>query len=300
MKTRSFFNRLVRVRCRSIADRGMRKAWTAVCGTALVMTLTLSIVNAQDDTTSQRQPSSGTDSMATGNTQQTSGDSATGVSGAPPEEAAAPAEDMSAPEETSAPVLETAVPATARLRNIDLVNITIKNKKMRVSGWGEYVVGGHCLCCDNMKSIDCVSVQTRNRTDKLKIRQVIDGRIVRDTSDEKTFFGNVFERENPTRPVAVLMTDISWKKMQDVYKVIVYTVADSLKTKNVSFNCQLGYYDQFDRLRWVNKVDNSGHDEQIVFDLEKPMLTKNLLLQIRDGRNKLTEVAIFGMKAGTE
>jgi hypothetical protein len=66
-----------------------------------------------------------------------------------------------------------------------------------------------------------------------------------------------------------------------------------LKKKNVPFNCELAYTDQFDRLQWVKKVENSGHDEQISFDLEKPIFTKSVLLKIKDGRNRITEVAIF-------
>lgn len=203
-----------------------------------------------------------------------------------------------APDQTAAPAKETTVPKTARAGKVELVNIAATNKKIRANGWGEYVVGGRCLCCDNMKSIDCVTVQTRNRTDKLRIKQVVDGKVVRDTSDNSTFFGNVFERENVIKPVAVLMADITWPKLQDIYKVIVCTVADSLKPKNVPFNCELAYYDQFDRLRWLKKVENSGKAEQIVFDLEKPVLTKNILLKIRDGRCKLTEVGIYGKADG--
>lgn len=258
--------------------------WLNVPLVALCIALAQAATFAQDDTMSQIKLAP------------TAADS--GVTSGVPNDTAVAAEPVAAvPDQTAAQAIEATIPKTARAGKIELVNIATTNKKTRANGWGEYVVGGRCLCCDNMKSIDCVTVQTRNRTDKLRIKQVIDGNIVRDTSDNGTFFGNVFERENVTKPVALLMADITWPKLQDVYKVIVCTVADSLKPKNVPFNCELAYYDQFDRLRWLKKVENCGHAEQIVFDLEKPVLTKNILLKIRDGRCKLTEVGVYGQAA---
>jgi hypothetical protein len=175
----------------------------------------------------------------------------------------------------------------------ELTNIVLTDKKIRVSGWGEYVVGGHCLCCDNMRSVDCITVNTTNRTDKQRIKQILDGKTEADTGDKATYFGDIFERDVSTKPVALLMAEITLPKLQDIYKVIVYTVADSLKKKNVPFNCELGYTDQFDRLQWAGKVENNGRDDHITFDLEKPILTKCILLKIKDGRNRITEVAIF-------
>jgi hypothetical protein len=174
-----------------------------------------------------------------------------------------------------------------------LINIVLTDKKIRAVGWGEYMIGGHCLCCDNMRSADCITVNTTNRTDKLRIKQIIDGKTEADTGDNTTYFGNLFERDVPTKPVALLMAEITLPNLQDIYKVTVYTVADSLKKKNVVFNCELGYTDQFDRLQWVGKVENSGHKDLITFDLEKPIFTKDILLKVEDGRNKITEVAIF-------
>jgi hypothetical protein len=72
---------------------------------------------------------------------------------------------------------EVLVPNNTKFGKIDLTNIALTNKKIRVMGWGEYVVGGHCLCCDNMRSVDCITVQTTNRTDKLRIKQIVDGKI---------------------------------------------------------------------------------------------------------------------------
>jgi hypothetical protein len=195
--------------------------------------------------------------------------------------------------DVSAKHQEVLAPTTVKFGKLELTNIALSTKKIRAMGWGEYVVGGHCLCCDNMRSADCITVQTTNRTDKLRIKQVIDGKVDPDTIDKTTYFGDLFEREAETKPVAVLMAEISLPKLQDIYKVIVYTVSDSLKKKNVPFNCELAYTDQFDRLQWVKKVENSGHDEQISFDLEKPIFTKSVLLKIKDGRNRITEVAIF-------
>jgi hypothetical protein len=174
-----------------------------------------------------------------------------------------------------------------------LTSIALTDKKIRASGWGEYVVGGHCLCCDNMRSADCITVNTTNRTDKLRIKQIIDGKTEADTGDNTTYFGDLFERDVPTKPVALLMAEITLPNLQEFYRVIVYTVADSLKKKNVAFNCELGYTDQFDRLQWAGKVENSGHDDHIIFDFEKPILTKDILLKVKDGRNRITEVAIF-------
>lgn len=184
----------------------------------------------------------------------------------------------------------------ARLGTIDLSNIVVTEKKIRAIGWGEYVVGGHCLCCDNMRSADCITVNTTNRTDKVRIKQVLDGTINADTADNATYFGNIYEREMPTKPVALLMAEITLPKFQDIYKVTVYTVKDSLKKKNVVFNCELGYTDQFDRLQWAKKVESSGHEDHITFDLEKPVFTKDILLKVNDGRNRITEVALFAKK----
>jgi hypothetical protein len=174
-----------------------------------------------------------------------------------------------------------------------LTNIVLTEKKIRATGWGEYVVGGHCLCCDNMRSADCITVNTTNRTDKMRLKQIIDGKIEADTGDNTTYFGEIFERDVTTKPVALLMAEITLPQLQEIYRVIVYTVADSLKKKNVIFNCELGYTDQFDRLQWAGKVENNGHDDHITFDLEKPILTKDILLKVQDGRNRITEVAIF-------
>jgi hypothetical protein len=199
-----------------------------------------------------------------------------------------PADSLSGSKSISLPA-----PTSATFKNLTLTNVVLKSKKVRTTGWGEYVVGGHCLCCDNMRSIDCITVQTTNRTDKLRIKQIVDGKIDRDTSNNSTYFGELYEREEQTRPVEVLMAEIALPKLYDIYKVEVFTVADSLKRKNVPFNCELAYYDQFDRLQWTKKVANSGKSEVITFEFEKPIFTKSILLKVRDGRNKITEVAVF-------
>jgi hypothetical protein len=188
---------------------------------------------------------------------------------------------------------EVSAPKNASFGKIDLTNIVLTDRKIRASGWGEYIVGGHCLCCDNMRSADCITVQTTNRTDKMRVKQIIDGKIEADTGDNTTYFGEIFERDVTTKPVALLMAEITLPKLQDIYRVVVYTVADSVRKKNVLFNCELGYTDQFDRLQWAGKVENSGHDDHITFDLEKPIFTKDILLKVKDGRNRITEVAIF-------
>jgi hypothetical protein len=206
------------------------------------------------------------------------------------------ADSISPTDSLSVPVTKTITlpaPTTTTFKMLNLTNIALTSKKVRTTGWGEYVVGGHCLCCDNMRSIDCITVQTTNRTDKLRIKQIVDGKIVRDTADNTTYFGELYEREMQTKPVAILMAEINLPKLLDIYKVAVYTVADSLKRKNVPFNCELAYYDQFDRLQWTTNVANSGKSEVITFEFEKPIFTKSILLKVRDGRNKITEVAVF-------
>lgn len=204
------------------------------------------------------------------------------------------AESLSVPETKS---ISVPAPTATTFKKLNLTNIVLTTKKVRTTGWGEYVVGGHCLCCDNMRSIDCITVQTTNRTDKLRIKQIVDGKIDRDTADRSTYFGELYEREAQTKPVAILMAEITLPKLQDIYKVEVYTVADSLKRKNVPFNCELAYYDQFDRLQWTKKVANSGKSEMIAFEFEKPIFTKSILLKVRDGRSKVTEVAVFAEDA---
>jgi hypothetical protein len=248
--------------------------------TCSVLVLLSLQVMAQEDSMSKIQVIPKVDSVSTINT------------GSPADSSSknSPEDNLAKPDVTAQ---EELAPNIAKFGKIDLVNIALTNKKIRAMGWGEYVVGGHCLCCDNMRSIDCITVQTTNRTDKLRIKQIVDGKIERDTVDNSTYFGGLFEREMQTKPVVVLMAEITWPKLQDIYKIVVYTVADSLKKKNVPFNCELAYMDQFDRLQWAKKVENSGHDDHITFDLEKPIFTKNILLKIKDGRNKISEVSIF-------
>jgi hypothetical protein len=176
-----------------------------------------------------------------------------------------------------------------------LTNIVLMDKKIRASGWGEYRVGGHCLCCDNIRDGDCITVLTTNRTDRVRIKQIVDGKIEADTGDKTTYFGDVFERERPTVPVALLMAEITLNKQWDIYKVIVYTMVDKEKKKNyLSDCCELGYIDQFDRLQWAGKKKNEGLDDHITFEMEKPIFTKDIFLKVEGGKNRITEVALFG------
>jgi hypothetical protein len=173
-------------------------------------------------------------------------------------------------------------------------NIVTTEKGLKAYGWGEYVVGGRCLCCDNSLDGDCIIVQGTNRTDKVRIKQVIDGKAEADTGDKATYFGDVDERENP-RPVSIMMIEIDLKKIADIYKVVVYTIADPEKKKNYLPRCEVGYYDQFDRLQWVDKKFEGipGHDH-LDFALDRPILTKTVLLKIKSGKSRVTEVALFG------
>jgi hypothetical protein len=173
-----------------------------------------------------------------------------------------------------------------------LTNIVLAGKNIKAYGWGEYKVGGRCLCCDNLLDGDCIIVHSTNRTERLRVKQIIDGKIEADTNDRESYFGDVQERENPV-PVNLLMAEITLNKTSDIYKIIVYTILEKDTKKSFLSNCDLGYTDQFDRLQWHGKVENKGDDDHISFVFEKPILTKSILLKVKDGRNKITEVAIF-------
>ena len=174
----------------------------------------------------------------------------------------------------------------------ELTNIVLTTKGIRASGWGEYRVGGRCLCCDNLLDGDCIIVHNSNRTRKTRIKQIVDGKIEADSSDKTTYFGDVMERDRPEF-VEMLMVEITLKTMIDIYKIVVYTMAGNKKKKAYLSNCELGYYDQFDRLQWVGKVVNKKHNDRVFFEMKKPIFTKSLLLKIKDGKSRITEVAIF-------
>jgi hypothetical protein len=173
-----------------------------------------------------------------------------------------------------------------------LTNIVFTDKSIRAYGWGEYQVMGRCLCCDNALDGDCILVQSTNSTDRARIKQVVDKKYIADTSDKSTYFGDVMEREREY-PVSTIMIEISYKKIRDIYAVDVYTMIDNAKKKNYLSNCELNYYDQFDRLRKVAKVESKWTDDRISFKLEKPILTKSILLKVKGGKSRITEVALF-------
>jgi hypothetical protein len=173
-----------------------------------------------------------------------------------------------------------------------LTNIVLTDKSIRAYGWGEYKVGGRCLCCDNFLDGDCIVVHTTNRTERIRIKQVVDGKIEADTNDKSTYFGDVEQRER-AEPVSLLMAEITCKKMQDIYKVTVFTMVDKEKNKNYLPECELGYYDRFERLQWVKKKESKGDDDHIAFEMEKPIFTNSILLKVRGGKSKITEVALF-------
>ena len=179
------------------------------------------------------------------------------------------------------------------IENNGLKNITQGNKKIRAYGWGEYRVGGRCLCCDNKNDGDCIVVQTIERTDRERITQIVDGQTAGDTNDTKTYFGNLRKRDLPEY-VNLLMVDISLGKVYEVRKVVVYTIMDKEQRAYFLSNCELGYYDQFSRLQWTGKVESKKYDEPITFELEHPVLTKAMMLRVKGGKNRITEVAIFG------
>lgn len=173
-----------------------------------------------------------------------------------------------------------------------LVNIVPGNKKIRAYGWGEYRVGGKCLCCDNTNDGDCIVVHNIERTERVRISQIVDGKIEGDTSDNTTYFGNLNKREH-LEPVNFLMVDISLGKMYEVRKVFVYTIMNKEKHTNFLSNCELGYYDQFDRLQWTGTVESTKYNEPIIFEMQNPVLTKAIMLRVKGGKSRITEAAIF-------
>jgi hypothetical protein len=176
--------------------------------------------------------------------------------------------------------------------NSGLTNIVPGNKKIRAYGWGEYRVGGRCLCCDNANDGDCIMVKTIERTDRVRISQIVDGKIEGDTGDNTTYFGDLRKRDLP-EPVNLLMVEISLGKMYEMRKVVVYTIMNKEKHTNFLSNCELGYYDQFNRLQWTGKVESAKYDEPITFKMENPAFTKAIMLRVKDGKSRITEVGIF-------
>lgn len=172
------------------------------------------------------------------------------------------------------------------------VNIVLGNKKIRANGWGEYRVGGRCYCCDNPNDGDCVFVHNIERTNRERISQIVDGKMEGDTSDHATYFGKITKREHRD-PVDILMAELSLGKMYEIEKVVVYTLKDKGNIVNYLDNCELGYYDQFDRLQWTGMVENKKFGEPITFAMKNPIFTKKLLLRVNSGNNIISEVAIF-------
>jgi uncharacterized protein YueI len=177
-------------------------------------------------------------------------------------------------------------------KNDGLTNIILTEKNIKAYGWGEYRVGGRCLCCDNFLDGDCIVVHSTNRTEKIRIKQIVDGKTEADPDDQSTYFGDVEERERPV-PVTTLMVEITLKNMRDIYRVVVHTIVDEEKEKNYLSNCELGYYDRFERLQWAGKAESKWRDSGIVFELEKPIFTNSILLKVKGGKSKITEVALF-------
>jgi hypothetical protein len=177
--------------------------------------------------------------------------------------------------------------------NSGLANIVPGNKKIRAYGWGEYRVGGRCLCCDNMNDGDCIVVHTIERTDRERITQIVDGKIEGDTGDNTTYFGDLRKRDLP-EPVNLIMVEMSLGKMYEIRKVVVYTMMDKEKRTNFLSNCELGYYDQFNRLQWTGKVESKKYDEPMTFKMENPVFTKAIMLRVKGGKSRITEVAVFG------
>jgi len=174
----------------------------------------------------------------------------------------------------------------------DLINIVDGAKTIRAKGWGEYRVGGRCLCCDNMLDGDCIIVHSTNKTRKVQIKQIVDGNTRGDPNDKTTYFGDVEERDRPEY-VLLIMAEIDLKEFHDIYRVTVYTMVDKKNNKSFLPNCELGYYDQFDRLKWVGKRENKKNEAHITFEMEWPIYTDEIFIKASGGRSRITEVAIF-------
>jgi hypothetical protein len=69
---------------------------------------------------------------------------------------------------------------------------------------------------------------------------------------------------------------------------------DEEKKKNYLPECELGYYDRYDRLQWAGKKESKWSDGYITFGMEKPIFTKSILLKVKGGKSRITEVDIFG------
>jgi hypothetical protein len=228
------------------------------------------------------------------------GDSLSKVSAANTAASALPDSGLSTPaasaDSLAAP--QASAPQAQKSPQEDLVNILPKSKNIRAYGWGEYKVGGRCLCCDNLLDGDCIIIHSTNRTEKQKIKQIVDGKTEADTGDKSTYFGDVMEREQDV-PVKVIMAEITLKKMVDLWQVTVYTMVDSAKKKSYLTNCELGYYDQFDRLQWAGNYENKENADHITFKMNKPVYTKSILIKVKGGTNRITEVGMF-CKTGKE
>lgn len=173
-----------------------------------------------------------------------------------------------------------------------LVNLTKTVKGIKAEGWGEYKGAGRCLCCDNILDGDCVSIDNIERTEKQRLPQIMDGNEYGDDQDEKSFFGNVKKRKED-KYVSYMYVKIMLPREKGISKVIVFGV--KRKNRFALTNCELGYIDQFDRLKWLEKIDdNTGR--YMVFDLDPVITVKNIMLRIKGGQSKLAEVQLFGQK----
>jgi hypothetical protein len=82
--------------------------------------------------------------------------------------------------------------------------------------------------------------------------------------------------------------------MRDIYAVVVYAMTDEQKKKVFLSECELGYYDQFDRFKWAAKAECKWPDDHITFEMKKPILTKSILLKVQGGKSRITEVDLYG------
>jgi hypothetical protein len=202
---------------------------------------------------------------------------------------------------------QTEAPATTQDMPVDNIQSTMKkmpnndfhsnilstDKKARVYGWGEYRVMGRCLCCDNSLDGDCIVVQSTNRTPRKRLKQLADGKIKGDLNDTKTYFGDLTERDSD-RPVIDLMIEVRYPELRDVYAVVVYTIKNEKIEKSYLSDCELRYYDRFDRLQSVRKAECKWPDDRIIFEMNKPFLTNRILLIAKYGKSKITEVEVYG------
>jgi hypothetical protein len=174
--------------------------------------------------------------------------------------------------------------------NITVVSLNETIKRIKARGWGEYRVAGKCLCCDNMLDGDCVVIANTERTKKSRIPQIVDGKKPLLSDNREEFFGELLQRDEK-KYATYLYINIKLPEEHEIRKIVVWTHIK--EKKSLLSNCEVGYVDQFGRLCWIDKFQDNKFDNFISFAFTKPVTTKEIMLRVKDGRNRITEVEMF-------